>query len=1404
MSGISQDSEFQSTLVGNITAVSQTIDITTSNQTTERVQLSGTWVGTLIIEGSNDSITYYAVTTTKLSNGIPVSNITTNDIYTADTNAYKTIRIRSSAWTSGTATVTVWGSDHPNINDTSHFIKGSDGTIIGNSGDSLKVTGNIAAGATDKSSFTYGTSIEQTIGGVYQDSSPSLTSGQTGAIRSTANRALHTNLRDSNGNEVGTILSADGSRHLNVNTIQEISIIAGSSSTANLASGASFTGASSSNLGVAAVQVNFKADQTCIIQLQQSPDNTNWDYVDTYTVPANKGDSRVFQAMGSYVRTVVTNSGTSATTFLRLQTALAPIMETMPRSLGQKLSQDSVPVVLASDNAIQFESGTKDIFGALVTANRNNQIEVDFSSGIVNSTVNTSYSNSGAAVIANGYATFSTGTATSATAKGVSFTKINYVPAHEIYVDFTTAFTIPTSANSFQRIGLYDSSNGVFIGYNGTTFVVGYRSGGIDTIVPKSSWDDPLIGGSTSLFTRSGIPEAIDFSKFNIWRIRFGWLGGAPIVFEVVTPDGKWIAFHTIKYPNTNVAPHIQSPNLPVTIEVSKTSADATNLLVRTSCWVAGTSSEAQLSISPDGLLRTVSHGANIFTDDFESTDLDFQNNWLLPIISSSGSYSLTNSNLNLNTSTVASRGILLQSISTFERPGSAPFNFQFLVKLETAIVTNNYRFWGIGTYTGSLTSTTTPYDAIGFEITTSGIFRSVVYGGGSLLYSQTLTPPTDGNIHQYEITSSSAYTYWMVDSKKYAQASCINTNPYSSNLPISLISVNGSTPPSSSPTLTLMAVNINDQSGSGMNTNATVLSDVYSSYIPNPASYDGSQAPIATDAGGALITRSTVLTDEGSFRDDFSGSIFTTLTGTVQLVNGLTAVVGTGTLFTSEVLAGSYIKKVSDTEVYYARVSYIVNDTLLYLDSGYTGTTSTGNAYGTADWQTYTASGGGGSIALNNSVLTLTSGTISGNSSTILRSGDYLPYNLLFKASISQRIANQSTILGFVDNKDSISKAAYFLFDGTDNTKVKCYSAFSSLTGDSEIITVTLPNNGTTSSYHLYEVDLTASDVVFLIDSKVVAKNTNHLPGPYDVMNFVMQMSNSATVTTTNLLVDWVYFADLDRLQIANDFNGDPIPSRMMGIDITTGLPKDLSLDIYGNLIVSPLGGVGAAFSFGQINVSSTTPTPMESTAYTEQSTNAQRSIASANVNDTAAGTGAQQVTITYFDQTGAGPYTEVVTLNGTTGVNTVATNICFIEKMQVTRVGSSGSNTGVITLYTTTNKGGSTIGTIGATLNQTFWCHHYVTIGKICRIAGVSGAIDLTSSSYTLIYLKSKPINSTGAVDLQISDSIKLYGGTSDVQRNYSSPITVSGPARVTMWVAAGSNSNQNVFGSFDYSES
>lgn len=78
----------------------------------------------------------------------------------------------------------------------------------------VNVTNSSSGQVADKTAFTYGTSLELTVGAVFQDTSPTVIAGSTNAMRMNAQRGLHVNLRDASGAEIGVAGSAvivDGS-----------------------------------------------------------------------------------------------------------------------------------------------------------------------------------------------------------------------------------------------------------------------------------------------------------------------------------------------------------------------------------------------------------------------------------------------------------------------------------------------------------------------------------------------------------------------------------------------------------------------------------------------------------------------------------------------------------------------------------------------------------------------------------------------------------------------------------------------------------------------------------------------------------------------------------------------------------------------------------------------------------------------------------------------------------------------------------------------------------------------------------------------------------------------------------------------------------------------------------------
>lgn len=108
---------------------------------------------------------------------------------------------------------------------------------------------------------------------------------------------------------------------------------------------------------------------------------------------------------------------------------------------------------------------------------------------------------------------------------------------------------------------------------------------------------------------------------------------------------------------------------------------------------------------------------------------------------------------------------------------------------------------------------------------------------------------------------------------------------------------------------------------------------------------------------------------------------------------------------------------------------------------------------------------------------------------------------------------------------------------------------------------------------------------------------------------------------------------------------------------------------------------------------------------------------LVSADVNDTAAGTGAQEVTIRYLDDTYAEQTAAVVATNGGT-VSTGITDGFRLIDMRVTAAGSSAENEGDLTLQVT--GGGNTRGQINFSTvfafgeNRNLDAHYTVPLGK------------------------------------------------------------------------------------------
>jgi hypothetical protein len=287
---------------------------------------------------------------------------------------------------------------------------------------------------------------------------------------------------------------------------QDVQADTNNSSTTNLAAGNSytFTGTISSTLGIAGIQVNLFADKNCTVSIQQSQNTTpNWDIVDNYTYYASTSFGITVQATASYFRVVITTASLTTTVF-RLQTALCPIVEAVPRSLD---SEGNFKVAIKStEDQYGFEVENTPI-GEMRVVNPTRLVGANFEG----STIDTNFwvsgvANSGTVVQSNAAVTLSTAvTAANGMARFYSYRRARYVSGNSMCYRSVIQLSA-AAANNKRRWGVAYAStmpttgttdlmtDGAWFQFDGTTFGVALRRAGTanETLVTSGSFNGKL------------------------------------------------------------------------------------------------------------------------------------------------------------------------------------------------------------------------------------------------------------------------------------------------------------------------------------------------------------------------------------------------------------------------------------------------------------------------------------------------------------------------------------------------------------------------------------------------------------------------------------------------------------------------------------------------------------------------------------------------------------------------------------------------------------------------------------------------------------------------------------------------------------------------------------------------
>lgn len=149
---------------GTIAALNGTVVLPINGISTVNVSISGTWSATLTFEGQSGDGIWNILAASNPAGGINVSTATTNNTYVLGVGGFTQVRVIATAYTSGTAAITMNGSS------------GDQQTLAVDANGNQQIVGNIADGTADA-----GNSVK--VGGVFNTTLPALTNGERGPLQ---------------------------------------------------------------------------------------------------------------------------------------------------------------------------------------------------------------------------------------------------------------------------------------------------------------------------------------------------------------------------------------------------------------------------------------------------------------------------------------------------------------------------------------------------------------------------------------------------------------------------------------------------------------------------------------------------------------------------------------------------------------------------------------------------------------------------------------------------------------------------------------------------------------------------------------------------------------------------------------------------------------------------------------------------------------------------------------------------------------------------------------------------------------------------------------------------------------------------------------------------------------------
>ncbi|MDP1614455.1 MAG: hypothetical protein Q8L68_01520 [Methylococcales bacterium] len=213
-------------------------------------------------------------------------------------------------------------------------------------------------------------------------------------------------------------------------------------------------------------------------------------------------------------------------------------------------------------------------FGDLDVAQLSPKVQLQFPYNINPIEVNTTATGSGTVSFLQPFAVCSTGSAASSSSAIFSKDNLHYASGEGGLCLMTAVFSTGVSG-SRQWVGLANTLDALWFGYNGSTFGINRRYNNSDNFVSQSSWNVDRMDGTG--------PSAITLvpTEGNVYKIQYQWLGFGCINFYIENPaTASFQLVHVIEYPNSATTTSLLNPAMQLNV-VAQNTSNTSNIIVK-------------------------------------------------------------------------------------------------------------------------------------------------------------------------------------------------------------------------------------------------------------------------------------------------------------------------------------------------------------------------------------------------------------------------------------------------------------------------------------------------------------------------------------------------------------------------------------------------------------------------------------------------------------------------------------------------------------------------------------------------------------------------------------------------------------------------------------------------------